>query len=281
MNIVVCTKRDLHGALFLNHLLPRLGAHRVAGVWLSDKTREAELAVPELAALRHLERTLPIDGLFPFIDALRPETAALAPCATFVGLARRHGVAIEVVHEVNGEAARSKLAALEPDLVLVARFSHIFDARTIAVPRFGLLNAHPGQLPEYAGLQAPLRSVNDGASALCCSVHWIVPGIDAGPLLAQHWQPLDRRRPLLDQVGELYPLAIPTMLQVAAECQAGRRPPGTEQDFSRRRYRSMPGPEEFETLRRLGQPLWTEAGYRDELALFTPPGVALPAMTLP
>ena len=281
MNIVVCTKRDLHGALFLNHLLPQLGAHRVAGVWLSDKTRDAELAVPELAALRRLERTLPIDRLFPFIDALPQDIAAGARCATFAGLARRHGVAIEVVHEVNGEVARRQLAALEPDLVLVARFSLIFDARTIAVPRFGLLNAHPGQLPEYAGLQAPLRSVNDGASELCCSVHWIAPGIDTGPLLAQHWQPLDRRRPLLDQVGELYPLAIPTLLQVATECGAGRRPPGTEQDFSRRHYRSMPGPEEFEALRRRGQPLWTEPGYRDELALFMPPGVPLPALTLP
>jgi methionyl-tRNA formyltransferase len=144
-----------------------------------------------------------------------------------------------------------------------------------------LINAHPGQLPEYAGLQAALRGVNDCRDELCCSVHWIAPGIDAGPLLALHRRPLDRRRALLDQVGELYPLAIPTMLQVAAECEAGRRPPGEEQDFTRRRYRSMPGPEEFDTLRARGQPLWDAASYRRALSRFLPPGIALPPLDLP
>ena len=70
MRILVCTKRDIHGAHFLNRLLPALAGHEVLSVWLSDKNRDAEAAVSELAELRFVERTLPADLLFPLIDML-------------------------------------------------------------------------------------------------------------------------------------------------------------------------------------------------------------------
>jgi hypothetical protein len=281
MRLLICTKRDLHGAVFLNRLLPALAGHELLGVWLSDKTRDAETAIPELAALRQLERTLPVELLFPHVDALPPAETARAPQATFEGLARRHGLPIEVVAEVNGAAARARLAALAADLVLVARFSHIFDAETIALPRHGLVNAHPGRLPEYAGLYAPLRAVNEGAAELHCSVHWITPGIDAGPLLALHPLPLDPARGLLEQTGDLYPSAIPTLLAAVAACAAGSRPAGEPQDRRRRRYRSMPTAAEFAALRQRGLRLWDEAAYTRALTAFLPPGSALPPLPLP
>jgi methionyl-tRNA formyltransferase len=165
--------------------------------------------------------------------------------------------------------------------VLVARFSLIFDAATIAVPRHGLLNVHPGRLPEYAGLHAPLRTVNEQAAEFSCSVHWITPEIDAGPLLAVHSTPIDRERSLLEQVGELYPLGIPTLLSVTKDCVAGRRPDGRPQDRSRRKYRSMPPTAAFATLFRRGMRLWSEVAYKKALSSFLPPGMALPALPLP
>jgi folate-dependent phosphoribosylglycinamide formyltransferase PurN len=281
MRLLLCTKRDLHGAVFLNRLLPLLAGHEVAGVWLSDMTRAAEAEIAELAALRRLECTVPMETLFPQIDALPAAEAARAALASFEGLARRHGVPFAIVTEVNGPAARARLAALDIDLVLVARFSHIFDAQTIALPRHGLINVHPGRLPEYAGLHAPLRAVNEGAAELHCSVHWITPGIDAGPLLALHPAPLDPARSLLEQTAALYPSAISTLLAAVADCAAGRRPAGQPQDRSRRRYRSLPSAAEFEALRRRGLRLWDEAAYRQALAAFVPPGRALPAFRMP
>ena len=48
-----------------------------------------------------------------------------------------------------------------------------------------------------------------GAGAFGCSVHWITPGIDDGPLLNVIDQPIDLAGNLLDQTAALYPLAIP------------------------------------------------------------------------
>ncbi|MBS0371091.1 MAG: methionyl-tRNA formyltransferase [Proteobacteria bacterium] len=274
MRILVCSKRDLHGLHFLNRLLPALAGHQVQEVWLSDKTRDSENAVPGLVALRFLERTLPEELVFPLVDALPSGSDAAE--ATFAGLAERYKLPIQVVGDVNGHAARERMAALEPDLVISARFSLLFDADTIAIPRFGMLNVHPGELPIYAGLHAPLRAVLDGADAFACSVHWITPGIDDGPLLGVHRHPIETRRCLLSQVRELYPLAIPTLRAVIDECAAGRRPAGQPQDRRQRRYRSMPSADEFAHLESLGLQLWCPVTYAGWLQRFVPPGQSIP-----
>lgn len=281
MRILVCTKRDIHGAYFLNRLLPALAGHEVLSVWLSDKDRDAEAAISELAELRFVERTLPANLLFPLIDMLPEAITARAPEATFAGIGRRYRVPVEIVTGVNDDRTRARLAALAPDILIVARFSYLFDAETLALPCFGMLNVHPGRLPEYAGLHAPLRAVIDGAAAFGCSVHWIAAGIDDGPLLAVHDQPIDPTRSLLAQVGALYPLAIPTLLAVLADCATGRRPPGQAQDLSRRRYYSMPTATEFEALRRHGLRLSCPMDYTRCLGRYLPPGMALPDLPEP
>jgi methionyl-tRNA formyltransferase len=67
-----------------------------------------------------------------------------------------------------------------------------------------------------------------------CSIHWITPGIDDGPLLGVIDQPIDLADTLLDQTTALYPLAIPTLLAVIEACAAGHRP-GHPQDLRLRR----------------------------------------------
>lgn len=277
MRLLVCSKRDIHGAHFLNRLLPALAGHDIVGLWLSEKNRGAEDDVAELAELRFVERTLPVDLLFPLIDALPAGLADRAADATFAGLARRHRAPLEIITALDAPSC-ARLAALAPDLLIVARFSHIFDAATIAVPRYGILNVHPGRLPEYAGLHAPLRAVIGGAEAFGCSVHWITPGIDDGPLLAVHDAPIDPESCLLAQLAGLYPLAIPTVLAAIDACAAGCRPPGTPQDRRRRGYRSMPSPADFAALRHHGLHLWNPLAYARWLERYLPPGIALPAL---
>lgn len=281
MKILICTKRDLEGTLFLNQALPALAGHEIVEVWLSDKNRQAEDQVPELGHLRFLERTLPIDLVFPLVDRLLEGHPQPPACATLHGLETRHGLRIRVVDGVNGPEARARMAALTPDLVLVARFSHLFDADTIAIPPQGILNIHPGHLPEYAGLYAPMRAVTDGRSHFGTSVHWITPGIDDGPLIKVIPSPIRRDRCLLSQGGELYPVALPTVLEVLAGCAAGERPAGTPQDRRQRRYRSLPSAAEFDALARQGMSLWNPAAYLATLNRFLPPGMVLPNLPLP
>ena len=266
MRLILCVKRDLHGAIFLNRLLPHLEAHD-AWILLSDKTRPAEAAIPALAELAYLERTLPMERLLPL--------AATGVGSEWLGieaLARSHDIPWEVVADINDEAMVARLRAFAPDLIVSARFSHIFKTPAIAAARCGVLNIHPGRLPEYAGLFAPMRSIAEGQDALTCCIHWIDSGIDSGPLLTERQLPYRAEGDLLAHIAELYPLAIEPLLEAIGRLDRGLPVPATPQDRQRRRYRSLPDAAEVAAFLAAGHRFWHPASYDALLAKFLPAG---------
>jgi phosphoribosylglycinamide formyltransferase-1 len=48
-----------------------------------------------------------------------------------------------------------------------------------------LLNIHPALLPAYRGLKTHERALADGAKIHGCTVHFVVPAMDKGPIIAQ------------------------------------------------------------------------------------------------
>lgn len=280
MRIVVCAKRDLLSCHFLNQLLPLLQGHELH-VWLADKTRPQEHAVAALAEIAFIERTLPVDLLFPLLDTLPAATLPPAEQATFHGLSRRYGIQVETVADVNSPAMLQRLRQLQPDLLISARFSHIFKAAALAIPRHGIVNVHPGELPRYAGLFAPMRMLLEGATELACTVHWIDEGIDTGPIVAVHRQPLQRQHGLVGQINQLYCLAIPTLLEQIEALASGQPTAGLPQDASTRCYRSLPGADEMAQFAASGVAYWKPDEYRDWLLRFIPGGLSADAAGKP
>ncbi len=265
MKLVLCVKRDLHGCILLNHLLPVLAGHEIQ-ILMSDKTRPAEQDVPALGELAYLERGLPCDRLFPLLDRLPDQ----GEWATFEGLAARHGVRFETVDDINTPARVASLAAFAPDLIVSARFSHIFRPPAIATARHGVINIHPGELPLYAGLFAPMRTIAEGGDALACTIHWMDAGIDSGPVIALAHLPYRRDAGLLEQIAALYPLSIPVVLDLLERLGRGERIASRPQDASRRRYRSMPDAGEVAAFLAAGHRFWTPQAYDALLARFMP-----------
>lgn len=48
-----------------------------------------------------------------------------------------------------------------------------------------LINIHPALLPSYRGLHTHARALADGVKIHGCTVHHVVPEMDAGPIIAQ------------------------------------------------------------------------------------------------
>jgi hypothetical protein len=263
MRLILCVKRDLHGAIFLNRLLPRLAGHTVR-VLLSDKTRPAENDIPALAELTFLERTLPLRRMFPLVDRV----GQAGEWRSFESLARAYAVPCEIVAGINDDDALATVRDYAPDLIVSARFSHIFKPPVIAVPRHGIINIHPGELPDFAGLFAPMRSIAAGRGELACCLHWIDPGIDSGPVIATRHLPYRREQDLLSQIADLYPLAIEPLLEVIDRLACGETVPGVPQDPRRRRYRSMPDAAEVASFLAAGHRFWHPASYDTLLARF-------------
>lgn len=266
LRIVLCTKRDLAGALVLNQVLPHLVGDKVV-VLLSDKTRPVENSVPELAEMKFLERDLPVDTLFPLIDRDPcPDTAL----ATFEGLATRYGVDIRVVERINDAETEDFLRGFAPDIMLSARFSLIFRRNVFDIPRHGTYNVHPGALPRYAGLFAPFRCMLEGSDAIGCTLHRVDDGIDTGPVIGIGWLPVDPARSLLWHVVNTYGTGLELFFRMLDGLRRGEEPQPQVQDINQRVYGSLPGAEAFEAFRQKGLKLFDPEEYMEILRGFVP-----------
>ena len=106
--------------------------------------------------------------------------------------AARAGIAAEVIdHQTFSSRAdydralAGRLDDVQPDLVVLAGFMRILgDA---FVDRFPgrLINIHPSLLPAYRGLRTHERALEAGEHRHGCSVHYVIPELDAGPVIAQ------------------------------------------------------------------------------------------------
>jgi len=107
-------------------------------------------------------------------------------------LARARGVAASVVdHRAYAERAafdRALHAAVdqgEPDLVVLAGFMRVLGESFVRAFDARLLNIHPSLLPLYPGLHTHRRALADGVRVHGCTVHFVTPTVDVGPIVAQ------------------------------------------------------------------------------------------------
>ena len=78
-----------------------------------------------------------------------------------------------------------------------------------------VLNIHPALLPAYRGVHTHERALDDGVKITGCTVHFVVPEMDAGPIILQAAVPvLDEDTPdtlgarVLAQEHAIYPQAL-------------------------------------------------------------------------
>ena len=112
--------------------------------------------------------------------------------AAGLSVAVDHGIATSVVdHRGFRErpdfdaALGDTIDAQRPDLVVLAGFMRVLGPAFIARYRGRMLNIHPSLLPAYPGLNTHARAIADGARIHGCTVHFVTPEVDVGPIVAQ------------------------------------------------------------------------------------------------
>lgn len=265
MKLLLCTKNDLFGAVILNDLLPELRHHEIR-VLLSDKARRGEDTIPELRAEKFLEREFPLETFFVSLDRER----STGPWLTFSALATTFGLSIEREYDINGSESTQRLTTWAPDLILSARFSLIFKPHILALARRGAYNVHPGVLPGYAGVMAPLRAVWNGEPRLGCTVHQLDQGIDTGPIYSISHLAATPGRAVQSYIPDLYRLGIDSLLELIQSIETGNHPALIPQDLAHFRYFRPPTTEEYCTNREKNIPLYNLSDYANVLRQFLP-----------
>jgi len=130
------------------------------------------------------------------LDAKLPARVAAVisnnPQAKGLVTARLRGVATAVVdHRAFPERAAfdtalaSEIDRYRPDLIALAGFMRVLTEPFIERYRGRLMNIHPSLLPALPGLDTHRRALAAGARVHGCTVHFVTPVVDGGPIIAQ------------------------------------------------------------------------------------------------
>ena len=102
-----------------------------------------------------------------------------------------------------------------PDLVVLAGFMRILTDAFVRRYEGRLLNIHPSLLPSFPGLHTHRRALEEGVRVHGCTVHFVTPQLDHGPVVVQAAVPVldgDDEASLaarvLVQEHQVYPMAV-------------------------------------------------------------------------
>ncbi|HYC07266.1 MAG TPA: bifunctional phosphoribosylaminoimidazolecarboxamide formyltransferase/IMP cyclohydrolase, partial [Candidatus Binatia bacterium] len=77
------------------------------------------------------------------------------------------------------------LAAIDPDLVVLAGYLRLIGPRTLAALPRRIVNTHPSLLPAFPGAHAIRDALAHGTTVTGATVHVVDESLDGGPILAQ------------------------------------------------------------------------------------------------
>lgn len=116
----------------------------------------------------------------------RPDAGGLAT-------AQSHGIPTAVVdHTTFGKnraafesAMQAEIERAKIELVCLAGFMRLLTPDFVNRWRDRLINIHPALLPSFRGLDTHERALADGVRIHGATVHFVVPDMDAGPIIIQ------------------------------------------------------------------------------------------------
>src|SRR5690606_28888332 len=79
----------------------------------------------------------------------------------------------------------------QPDYILLAGFMRVLTSSFVTRYAGRLVNIHPSLLPAFPGLQTHRQALAAGVRWHGCTVHFVTPVLDHGPVLAQAVLPVN------------------------------------------------------------------------------------------
>jgi len=106
--------------------------------------------------------------------------------------AQGQGIATEVIahtdfasREAFDQALVATIDRYSPDYVLLAGFMRILTPAFVEHYASRLVNIHPSLLPAFPGLHTHEQALAMGVQSHGCTVHFVTPVLDHGPIIAQ------------------------------------------------------------------------------------------------
>ena len=146
------------------------------------------------------------------------------------------GVATKVIphkayvsREAFDAAIDEALAEADIEIVCLAGFMRILSDWFARKWEGRLVNIHPSLLPSFKGVHVHEQALQAGVRISGCTVHFVVPALDAGPIIAQAAVPVELgdtpdtlAARVLEQEHRLYPEALKLLAEGKVRLENGR-----------------------------------------------------------
>lgn len=153
-----------------------------------------------------------------------------------IGVARARGIEAQAIEpgsfssrEAHEEAIDAALRAAGAEIVCLAGYMRLLGATFVERWSGRMINIHPSLLPLFKGLDTHRRALETGMRIHGCSVHFVTPETDGGPVLAQAAVPIlpaDGEEELAARVLKaehaLYPVALRLLAEDKVRMESGR-----------------------------------------------------------
>ncbi|MCB1593027.1 MAG: phosphoribosylglycinamide formyltransferase [Alphaproteobacteria bacterium] len=168
------------------------------------------------------------DPLFPAEIVL---VLSNRPQAQGLDYARAAGLPVLTVDHKNypdresfDDAVHDEIVKNGADLVALAGFMRILTPGFVNKWPRRMINIHPSLLPDYKGLDTHSRALADGKKEAGCTVHYVVPEMDSGPIIVQKRVPIlegDTPEILAERVLEQEHIAYPEAVRIVTDELSG------------------------------------------------------------
>jgi phosphoribosylglycinamide formyltransferase-1 len=144
------------------------------------------------------------------------------PVAQGLDRAAKAGIATTVIDHTEypdraafDEALSAEIDKSQAELVCLAGFMRLLGDDFVSTLENRLINIHPSLLPAFKGLHVHRRVIEAGIKVSGCTVHFVRPETDAGPIIRQSEVPVGENDTpetlaarVLEAEHECYPAAV-------------------------------------------------------------------------
>ena len=106
-------------------------------------------------------------------------------------LALAHGLPVLQPERVNRPEALAEIAAVRPEVIVIAAYGQILKQPLLDMPRRGVLNVHASLLPKHRGASPVAAAILAGEERTGVTIIEVVLALDAGPMVAQRELPIE------------------------------------------------------------------------------------------
>lgn len=145
-------------------------------------------------------------------------------------LAQEHEIRIFDPEKINTPGARAEIAALEPELFVVADYGQILGGKLLAIPPRGSINVHGSLLPQYRGAAPVQMAIYEGKTKTGVCIIDVAKELDAGAIYASEATAIGPDETTEELEPRLAELGAQLCLKVIDQIEAGTARPREQDD---------------------------------------------------